>query len=44
VDREGSVLGVEFLCLKEFTELITPSGSVLRLPDKIENPAHLSLT
>ena len=43
VDGEGNVLGVEFLSLKEYTELITHFGGVLELPDKAEDPAHLSL-
>jgi len=34
-------LGVEFLSLKEYTELITRFGSVLELPDEIEDPADL---
>jgi len=36
VDGKGCVLGVEFLSLKEYTELITRFGSVLELPDEIE--------
>jgi len=41
VDGKGCVLGVEFLSLKEYTELITRFGSVLELPDEIEDPADL---
>ncbi len=44
VDREGNVMGVEFLSLKEFTELISRFGGILELPDHIENPAEFRLT
>ena len=42
-DGEGNVLGVEFLSLKEYTELVTHFGGVLGLPDKVEDPADLPL-
>lgn len=34
VDREGYVLGVEFLSLKEFPELIARFGGSLDLPER----------
>ena len=43
VDGKGYVLGAGFLSLKEYTELITRFGSVLELPDEIEDPTDLSL-
>jgi uncharacterized protein YuzE len=42
-DGEGNVLGVEFLSLKEYTELVSRFGGILELSDKIEDPADLSL-
>ena len=40
IDRDGNVLGVEFLSLEEFGELVARSGGVLKLPDHIADPAH----
>lgn len=36
VDREGYVLGVEFLSLQEFTELVARFGGSLDLPERIK--------
>jgi uncharacterized protein YuzE len=43
IDREGNVLGLEFLSLHEFAELITRSGGALEIPERVEDPASFSL-
>ena len=37
VDREGNVLGLEFLSFEEYAVLVTRSGGALQIPDRIEN-------
>jgi uncharacterized protein YuzE len=44
IDHEGNVMGVEFLSLQEFTELVTRAGGVLELPERVEDPEHFRLT
>jgi uncharacterized protein YuzE len=44
IDREGNVIGVEFLSLQEFTELVARSGGTLELPERVEDPANFRLT
>jgi uncharacterized protein YuzE len=44
IDREGNVMGVEFLSLQEFEELVTRSGGTLELPERVEDPANFHLT
>ena len=39
VDGEGNVLGLEFLSLKEYAELITRLGSTLETPQCVEGSA-----
>lgn len=36
VDREGNVLGVEFLSFEEYAELVARSGGRLEVPDAVE--------
>ncbi|QIN77193.1 DUF2283 domain-containing protein [Rubrobacter marinus] len=40
IDREGNVLGIEFLSFEEYAELVCRSGGALELPDRIEDPEH----
>jgi uncharacterized protein YuzE len=44
IDREGNVIGVEFLSLQEFTELVARSGGTLELPERVKDPANFRLT
>jgi uncharacterized protein YuzE len=44
IDRQGNVMGVEFLSLQEFTELVARSGGTLELPERVEDPANFRLT
>ena len=44
IDREGNVIGVEFLSLQEFTELVARSGGTLELPERVEDPANFRLS
>ena len=39
VDREGNVLGLEFLSFEEYAELITRFGGTLAIPERLENSA-----
>ncbi len=41
VDREGDVLGVEFLSFEEFVGLVSRRGT-LEVPGQVEEPAHLA--
>jgi len=43
IDHEGNVMGVEFLSLQEFTELVGRAGGTLELPERIEDPANFRL-
>ena len=43
IDREGYVLGLEFLSLKEYAEVIAEHGGKLVLPKRIEDPASFDL-
>ena len=43
IDRDGNVLGLEFLSQEEFTELITRNGGRLDIPDRVLDPAHFDL-
>lgn len=38
IDREGNVLGVEFLSFEEFAELTARYGGKLEIPDTVEDP------
>ena len=38
IDREGNVLGVEFLSFEEFKELSVRFGGRLEIPDTVEDP------
>ncbi len=40
VDREGYVLGVEFLSLEEFTELVARFGGSLGPPERVGQTGH----
>ena len=44
IDREGNVLGLEFLSFEEFAEIIAEHGGRLELPERIEDPAGFSLS
>jgi uncharacterized protein YuzE len=44
IDREGNVMGVEFLSLQEFKELVARSGGTLELPERVEDPANFRLS
>ena len=37
VDREGNVLGLEFLSFEEYAELVTRFGGTLEIPERIED-------
>jgi uncharacterized protein YuzE len=37
IDREGNVLGLEFLSFEEYAKLVTRHGGVLELPERIED-------
>ena len=37
VDREGNVLGLEFLSFEEYAELVTRFGGMLEIPERIED-------
>ena len=37
VDREGNVLGLEFLSFVEYAELVTRFGGALEIPERIED-------
>ena len=43
VDREGNVLGLEFLSFDEYAELVTRFGGTLDLPERIEAPESFRL-
>ena len=44
IDREGNVMGVEFLSLQEFEELVASAGGTLELPERVEDPENFRLT
>jgi uncharacterized protein YuzE len=44
IDREGNVMGVEFLSLQEFKELVARAGGTLELPERVEDPEHFRLS
>lgn len=44
IDREGYVLGVEFLSFEEYAELVARAGGKLEIPNRIEDPAHFRLS
>jgi uncharacterized protein YuzE len=39
VDREGNILGLEFLSFEEYAELITCFGGTLEIPKRLEDSA-----
>ncbi len=41
VDREGNVLGLEFLSFQEYAELVTRFGGTLEIPERLEDSALL---
>lgn len=44
IDREGNVMGVEFLSLQEFEELVARASGTLELPERVEDPANFRLS
>ena len=38
IDRDGNVLGVEFLSFQEYADLVRRSGGALEIPDRVEDP------
>ena len=44
IDREGNVMGVEFLSLQEFKELVARAGGTLEFPERVEDPANFRLS
>jgi uncharacterized protein YuzE len=44
IDREGNVVGVEFLSLQEFEELVARASGTLELPERVEDPANFRLS
>ncbi len=43
IDREGNVLGLEFLSFAEYAELLSRHGGVLDLPERVEDPTSFRL-
>ncbi|MBA2441116.1 MAG: DUF2283 domain-containing protein [Rubrobacter sp.] len=43
IDHDGYVVGLECLSLQEYADLVTRSGGVLELPERIEGPATFEL-
>ena len=43
IDREGNILGLEFLSFGEYAELVARYGGALELPEKIEDPETFRL-
>jgi hypothetical protein len=37
-------MGVEFLSLQEFEELVARAGGTLKLPERVEDPANFRLS
>jgi len=37
IDREGNVLGLEFLSFEEYAELVTRFGGALEIPERVED-------
>lgn len=44
IDRDGNVLGAEFLSLEEFTEIVEDQGGILDLPERVEDPEAFKLS
>jgi uncharacterized protein YuzE len=43
IDRDGNVMGAEFLSLEEFTEIVEAYGGSLELPERVEDPEAFRL-
>ena len=43
IDRDGNVVGAEFLSLEEFTEIVEAHDGVLNLPERVEDPEAFRL-
>ena len=41
VDREGNVLGLEFLSFEEYAEPVTRFGGALEIPERVEDCTSL---
>ncbi len=43
IDRDGNVMGAEFLSLEEFAEIVEGHGGILDLPERVEDPEAFRL-
>ena len=44
IDREGNVLGLEFLSFEEYAELVTRFGGALEIPKRVEDSASFPVS